>query len=206
MSGALRNAMLRQALRAMSNKVVSAIGEITSYDYENFCVRVKLQPDGIMTGWLPLASSWIGNGWGMFAAPNIGDLIAVEFIDGDLEGGVAIARFYNDNMRPLEVQSGEFWLVHKNGQSVKLTNDGALTIDDGQGATVALDGAGNIVSQAKQWNHTGDMNIDGNVGVSKVLTAQEDVVGGSISLVTHPHGDVQTGSSETTPPLPSAPA
>jgi uncharacterized protein involved in type VI secretion and phage assembly len=53
----------------------------------------------------------------MFAAPNIGDMVDVEFIGGSLDAGVVVARFYNrvSPNRPLDVLTGEFWLVHAKG-------------------------------------------------------------------------------------------
>ena len=95
MMRALQNAMRLQALRSQAKVVSSRIGAITSYDPSTFTARVQLQPDDSVTGWLPVASPWIGNGWGMFAAPNIDDMVEVVCIDGALEAGTIVGRrFY----------------------------------------------------------------------------------------------------------------
>lgn len=207
MIGPLQNAMRLQALRAMAGLVVSRIGIVTSYDPKTFSAKVNIQPEQILTGWLPVSSQWIGNGWGMFAPPNVHDMVEVLFIDGRIDAGTVIGRFYNGEDLPLAVQSGEFWLVHKHGQFVKLTNDGKLTLNDGHGATVILDGTGNITSQASQWTHTGPVefknavHFDDNVQVDKTLTATTDVVGGGKSLKNHLHSGVQSGGSNTGPPV-----
>lgn len=195
----IMNAVRLQVQRAMASIVSSRVGSITSYDPNTYTVVVQLQPDDIITGWLPIASPWIGNGWGMFAAPNIGDMVAVEYINGDLQSGMIVGRYYNQQSRPLPVPSGEFWLVHKLLQSIKLTNDGKLAITDGHGATVTLNGDGTITSAANSWTHTGDLAVTGNVNVSKTLTATTDVVGGGKSLKTHIHPDPQGGN--TGPPV-----
>jgi phage baseplate assembly protein V len=205
---AIQNAMRLQAQRAMASVVTSRVGEITNYDPNTFTARVQLQPDSIISGWMPVASPWIGNGWGMFATPNIGDMVTVDYINGDLEAGVIVGRLWNLQDLPLAVNSGEFWLVHASGQFVKLTNDGRLTVSDGHGATVYLDGSGNIVSNANQWTHTGPMSIDGNVAitgnatVSETLTATTDVIGGNVSLLNHLTSGVTAGSSSSGPPIP----
>ena len=64
MMGAMQNAMRLQAQRAMAEQADTRVGLITSYEPSNFSVRVQLQPEGFLTGWLPLCSPWIGNGWG----------------------------------------------------------------------------------------------------------------------------------------------
>ena len=199
MKGPFANAVRLQAQRVAAEKMVSLIGSITSYDPNKYAAKVQLQPDGIFTGWLPIASIWIGSVWGLYTPPNIGDLCAVEFINGDLSAGVIVGRFWNNQQQPLVVQSGECWLVHANGQSIKLTNDGQLTITDGQGATAVLDGNGNIVTQANNWNHTGTFNLKGDANVTGKVAATGDVTAGSISLTNHVHSGVQTGGGVTGP-------
>lgn len=197
----LLNAVRLQVQRAMASIVSSRVGAITSYDPNTFTAVVSLQPDSIITGWLQIASPWIGNKWGMFAAPNIGDLVQVEYINGDLQAGMIVGRFYNQVSQPLPVPSGEFWLVHKLLQSLKLTNDGKIAISDGHGATITMNGDGTITSAASTWNHTGTVSFTGNVNVSETLTATTDVVGGGKSLKSHVHGGVQIGGSDTGPPV-----
>lgn len=204
---AIQNAMRLQALRAVAGLISSRIGQITSYDPNTFTARVQLQPDDTQTGWLPIASPWIGNGWGAFFAPNVGDMVAVEFINGDMEAGTVIGRFWNFEDLPKPVPAGEMWLLHKSGAFFKLTNDGKGSFSDGHGATITLDGSGNIVSGATQWTHTGPVDFksavhfEDNVQVDKTLTATTDVIGGGKSLKTHLHSGVSTGSGTSGPPV-----
>jgi phage baseplate assembly protein V len=203
----LLNAMRLQAQRASAEDATVHIGKITNYDPNEYIAKAMLQigpgsgvSGGLMTGWLPIASMWIGNGWGLFTPPNIGDMCTVAFINGDLNAGYIEGRFWNDEDRPLIVPSGEFWLVHQNGQFVKLTNDGKLTVSDGHGASVALNGDG-TVSSSGTWTHTGDINVTGNISSTETITGSTDVIGGGKSLKTHVHGGVQSGGSDTTPPV-----
>lgn len=188
--GPLQNAMRLQALRKSGARTSSRIGIVTSYDPTNYAVVATLQPDGVQTGWLSFASAWVGNGWGMFCPPTPGQRIAVELIDGDFDAGFAEISFFDNDNRPLEVQSGEFWLVHKSGQFVKLTNDGKLSLSDGHGASVALNGNGTI-SSAGSWAHTGDFNASGTV------TGQTDVIAAGHSGKGHTHNDPQGGVTGT---------
>jgi phage baseplate assembly protein V len=200
MIGFLQNAMRLQARRAQARHVSSLIGEVTSYDPNKFAAKVNLQPDNLLTGWLPVSSPWIGNGWGLFAPPNVGDLVEVVFVDGDLGAGTVIGRFWNSNELPLAVESGEFWLVHQRGGYFKLLNSGAVTFSDNNGAVLTLDGQGNIDSSANLWTHDGPVHFTDTVQVDQTLTANVDVIGGGKSLKSHVHTGVESGSSDTGPP------
>lgn len=207
MMKALLNSVRLQVQRAMASLVVSKIGSVTSYDPNTMTAVVELQPDGDLTGWLPVSSAWIGNGWGMFAPPNIGDLVDVVFINGNVNGGIIVGRTYNQQNQPLPVESGEFWLVHESGAFFKLLNTGALTISDGQGATVTLDGSGNINSEGT-WKHTGTLDVTGDatfekdVQVNQTLTATTDVIGGGVSTKNHLTSGVTSGTGTSGPPIP----
>jgi len=165
MMKAILNAVRQQIQRAIASLVTSRVGSITSFDPNTWTAKVMLQPDNALTGWLQISSPWVGNQCGMFAAPNIGDLVDVLYTNGDINSGVIACRSFNQNNQPLPVPAGEFWLVHKLLQSLKLTNDGKLALTDGHGATITMNGDGTITSTANSWTHTGDMTIDGNVMV-----------------------------------------
>jgi cytoskeletal protein CcmA (bactofilin family) len=90
-----------------------------------------------------------------------------------------------------------------------------LTVSDGQGATVALNGDGTISSQGA-WTHAGNfnvnngnvsvdgnVNVDGDTDVTGTVTATEDVVAGdeNISLINHLTSSVQSGDGTSGPPI-----
>lgn len=202
----MQNRMLLAAQMAASGRASTRVGKVTSYDPVNYCAVVQLLPGGEQTGWLPVVSPWVGNGWGLFAPPTPGDLVEVQFVDDNIEAGFVCQRFYNDTDRPLTVQSGEFWLVHKSGSFLKFHNDG----------TVELNSAGTLTSTAPQWNHTGpvhitgDVTVTGNETVTQNITAGQDIYDrngtkGTLQHVrdnydVHTHGGVQTGGGNTSTP------
>lgn len=109
------------------------MGIVTSYDPNHYAAKVVLMPEGafpefegdlLESDWIPISTHWSGNGWGLFMPPSPGDQVHVKFIDGEYGNGVIDGRVYDINHLPLPVPAGEFWLVHQNGQYVKLTNDG----------------------------------------------------------------------------------
>jgi uncharacterized protein involved in type VI secretion and phage assembly len=125
----LLNQMRLQAELTQGSVAQTRTGLVDSYDPGSYSCKVNLQPDNTLTGWLPILSPWVGNGWGMFAPPTIGDLVEVPFLEGDINAGVIALRFFNDADRPLPCPAGEFWLQHKSGAYLKFTNDGKFTVN-----------------------------------------------------------------------------
>jgi uncharacterized protein involved in type VI secretion and phage assembly len=119
-----------QAQQAGADHASSRAATVSSYDPQNYCAKVRLLPEDVETGWLPVKSQWVGNGWGLFAPPTPGDMVTVTFLEGDFTQGEITGRYFNDNARPVNVPSGELWLVHKSGSYFKLTNDGKLLMHD----------------------------------------------------------------------------
>jgi len=218
MIGQLRNQMALAAEMAQSGKSHSKAGIVTSYDPGTASARVRLQPidpdqpDNSLTGWLPVCTPWVGNGWGLDAPVSIGDQVIVQFIDGEVENGFITCRLFSDQQRPTGAQSGEFFLTHASGSKLQFHNDG----------TVTLISAGTLTSQAPQWNHTGPVQIDGTLLVTHTITGEagmsmsgDNGSGNSMSISgntqftgqvsanghriddTHKHTGVQSGASQT---------
>ena len=133
--------MRREAERQQQNVGKTKIGTVTSYDPNNYAIKALLQPEEIETGWIPLGSPLVGNGWGVFLPPSSGDQVIISFQENGHEVPLATLRLYDDKNRPLVVPSGEMWLVHKSGSYIKLTNDGKISFN----ASAEID-AGNLGS------------------------------------------------------------
>lgn len=187
------------------------LGTVSGYDPSTYMVKVQLQPEGIETGWLPLGSPAVGNQFGIFAAPAIGDQVEVQFPDGDLSSGVVSARFYSDVARPLNVPSGEIWIVHKSGSFLKFHADGSIEINAAAGASytatahafhgpVTMD---TTLQTSGQITGQGGLAISGGSGASvqgNMNITGGDVKADTISLKAHVHGGVQSGGGTTGAP------
>lgn len=204
MTRGIENAMRLQAMRAQSQSESVSIGIVKSYDPTYYAAIVELQPGGVLTGWLPIVSPWIGNGWGLYAPPSIGDQVEVHFIDGLLDAGFVGGRFYNDQDRPASVNSGEFWLVHQSGSLLKFLADGSVSLASASGKSINITGDVNV---------TGKLTTSNDVTVTGKVTATGDVkssagnvydVKGTMDAMrtfynVHTHSDPQGGTSS--PPL-----
>lgn len=102
---------------------------VTSVDPASYAARVKLQPEGTLSGWLPILSPWVGNGWGITCLPSPGDQVLVIPQEGDAEHGIIVGASFSNVARPPSAIPGEFHIVHATGAAITLKNDGTVRID-----------------------------------------------------------------------------
>lgn len=147
-------------------------GVVTSVDPARATARVLLQPEGVLSGWLPILSPWIGSGWGISCPPSPGDQVMVLAQEGAAEHGVIIGRAFSDDQQPPPAPSGELWLVHSTGSSIKLTSDGTVRINgDLYVAGNVYDEVGSLGSLREKYNeHT---HIDSRGGTTSPPTPQD---------------------------------
>lgn len=148
--------MKKVARREVEKIYTTELGIVTAVfphasesDKDNYQCSVKLknkkQADGgdFELRKVPVATPHIG----LANIPNVGDLVLVSFISGDINAPVIIGRLYNDEDRPPEndqkqivlskaesllvaMDSGTTIEVDKDG-NVKITTTGEVTINDG---------------------------------------------------------------------------
>jgi len=148
------DALLNQ-LKASASALDQAVGQprlgiVSSTDPNKGTVRVLLQPESVLTGWLPVMTPWVGAGWGMACPPSPGDQVMVLPQEGDAEHGVMIGGVVSEDQPPpsdngTTAQCGELWLMHGSGSFIRLRNDGS------------------IQGRARIWQFEGDLHVAGNV-------------------------------------------
>jgi phage baseplate assembly protein V len=154
---------------------VARFGLVSSFDPAAYAARVLVQPENVLSGWLPILSAWVGAGWGFAAPLTPGDQVLVLAQEAEAEHGVVLGCVWSAVDKPLAAPSGELWLQHQSGSFVKLKNDGTIAL---QAATVNV--TGNLVV-------TGDISDqNGAHGVLAALRNAHD---------THRHPDPQGGES-----------
>ncbi|PUA19574.1 phage baseplate assembly protein V [Glaciimonas sp. PCH181] len=209
---AMLNVMRQQATQVMGEYANTRLGTVQSYDAGNYSVRVAIQPEGNLTGWIPLLSPWVGNGWGMFCPPSIGDMVEVQFQESDHDAAMCCMRLYNDQNRPLSVPSGEFWMVHKTGSALKFHNDGSIEVIANTTASytatqhnfhgpVTMDQTLQVLQQI---TGQGGAAISGGAGASMTITGNTNFVGsvtanGHAIDDTHLHSNGNGGANTGTP-------
>ncbi len=195
--------MIRREASRVPTGRHAAWGTVSSYDPDAYTARVVLQPGAVETGWLPILSQWVGNGWGMLSPPSVGDAVLVVFEDGSRDAGCIVLSGFNvDDRPPPGAPSGEFWLVHRSGSAIKLKNDGAVEVKASGNASISVGGnatiavAGAVQSSASAWQHDGPVSIAGQVSiVGQLAVAGPATVSGPLSsatLVADPAGTLAT--------------
>lgn len=143
------NAVRGEAERVASRIASPRIGIVSSYDPAHYAAKVKLQPEGVETGWASIASMSVGNGFGVFSPPSPGDAVVVIFQEGNSEVPIVLGSLYNDTDRPNvpgagTAPAGEKWLVHQKGTRVRLTGDGTVELFAKSGTQVKLNPDGTV--------------------------------------------------------------
>lgn len=153
--------------------------------------RCRVKTGGLTTGWLPWFATRAGTtrDWD---PPTIDEQCLVISPSGAPEHGFVLLGLFSD-ANPAPSSSGTLCR--------RTYPDGALIEYDhaAHRLSAILPDGGQAELQA-----TGGITILGDVAITGLLTASEDVVAGpnAISLIGHKHGSVQSGNAQTGAPSP----
>jgi uncharacterized protein involved in type VI secretion and phage assembly len=170
----LENLILRTVERWAAGRHSERHGLVTSYDPQKHLAKVTYQPEGQESGWVPIETGHVGAGYGIAVGlqpgdgKKTGDQVVVRFQEGDFESGKIVQRVHSDDQKAPVAESGEIviWAKYQNsgggsesaqggqggtGQKIYLKKDGSLSLTDGNGASLTMDGAGNIVMACKKF-------------------------------------------------------
>jgi phage baseplate assembly protein gpV len=152
---------------------VARFGLVSSFDPVAYAARVMLQPENVLSGWLPILSAWVGNGWGFAAPLTPGDQVLVVAQEADAEHGVIVGCVWSAVDKAPAAPGGELWLQHQTGSFLKLHNDGTIAMQ------------------------AGSVNVTGNLVVSGNISDQNGAHGTLAALRNahdeHVHADPQGG-------------
>lgn len=148
------NALKAQAASLDQAAAHPRFGVVSSVDPASYTARVLLQPEGVLSGWLPILTCWGGNGWGLVCPPTPGQQVLVVAQEGEADHGVIIGAAFSTGAPPPPAPVGELWLVHHSGSFLKLHADGS------------------IEAKATQFNLAGAVKITGDLTVSGDITDQ----------------------------------
>lgn len=162
----LENMIYRCIERWSAARYTERHGLVTSYDPKTYLAKVKFQPEGQESGWLPVETGHIGNGYGIAIGlqtgsgqgnqqqnsqggqqQQSGDQVIVRFQEGDFESGKIVQRVHSDQDKPPQVQSGEIviWTQfpgnQQNGQQNQQTGNQQIWLKK-DGTITLTDGFG----------------------------------------------------------------
>ncbi len=141
------------AAREAAKVYTTELGEVTAVfphadegDKDNYACSVKLKNRGdLELRKVPVAVPHIG--WANI--PNVGDLVLIAFIGGDLNAPVIIGRLYNDEARPpkndknqvIFTEMESVCITTKKGTKIEIDKDGNVNIDAGDGDVIINGGS-----------------------------------------------------------------
>jgi len=94
-------------------------------DQNNYEANVRLKHEDLELRQVPLAVGHIG----LAAPPRVGDLVLVQFLDGDINQPVITGRFYHDQDRPPLHQENEILFEHRVPDQNRTLNHFRFTAD-----------------------------------------------------------------------------
>lgn len=186
-----------RAAMLMGTRAKVKAGIVSGTRPDMCAVKVRLQPEDIETGWMPVLTMLVGNGWGIVAKPPQGAQVLVLCQEGDESNGVVIGSIFSVKDQPPSdsIKDGEFWLTHQSGSLLKFTDDGKVALTSN--ADMNITAGGNL-----NFNATGNINFAKDINVTGTVKATVDVTAGTVSVKNHVHSGVQTGGGTSGPPVP----
>ena len=130
------------------------IGVVDGYDPSTYSIKVRLQPEDTLTGWLPLKAVVAGNGWGVTAPPMQGAQVEVTFEGGDVQLGRVQGAYFSDEDRPPQGPGGSgpspgaIWHYDSAGASLRLPNTGKVAADGAVGVSGPVHSTAIVTSAA----------------------------------------------------------
>lgn len=180
----LENLIFRAIERYFAGKYNARYGVVTSYDPKKHAAKVKIKPEDIETGWLPIHAHHVGDGWGVMVGLQIGDQVKITHMAGDFEVGAILGRVHSDEDKPPEVKSGEILFKHEKAGSILFDKDKNVTWTGANGQVIKTDKKGNTsvslkVADKKDSDSTGPtfaLSLEDADGKKHSVTVNKDGV------------------------------
>lgn len=171
-----------QATRLADIAVVSSVFPHTGDDdTHNYECNVKLREDELELRKVPIATPHIG----MVSVPKEGDLVLINYVNGDPNRAVIVGRLYHDKANPPKHEPDE-WRVespHKGVSSLAIDKEGSLVLTAGK----------TILTLKKD----GDLDIQGEADVN-ITTKGKVQLKGDADLKIEVKGKVELKCTDCT--------
>lgn len=200
-------------------------GHVASYDPKLHRIRAmvpSLRDDGdtaVLTGWMPLGTVGVGDGYGVQIAPvggatleqpTKGEQVKISVIDDGIGTALGAHLAYTEQQKPpfTDLEPGTFAIKDKMGTYFRSRKDGTLEVSVAKDQKIDITGDSTITLKGKSsLTADGDVNVTAK-GAVNIKGASGDVVVAGVSLVHHTHSQPVDGhgdtEAETNPPTAAA--
>lgn len=204
---------LKMHMASMDTQLGQArMGVVQSYDPSNGTAKVLIQPEGVLTSWLPVLSQSVGEGWGIHTPMAGGEQVFILPAEGDADNGVIVGRAWSDQMQPPQNPFGgalgaaQILLLDKSGSAILFDAAGNIEVKNSAGATALIDSNGQITladgsGASITLSNNGTVNVNGTLAVSGDIIDLNNAHGSLQTLRSaynvHHHPGIEPGSGST---------
>ena len=210
MSSELISLIKRVAAGLINQRAHGRWGIVESVNPDGPLVRVMIQPDNVLSGWIPVLQQAAGAGATFLTVPEPGWQAFLNFDHGEHEHGVVVGFAHNDGAAlpalpnapgsggtpsagKIALAPGESAFLGPFGSAFRFNANGDIFMQPGSG-TLKIDG---------------HLTVNGNVTAQQNITAVQQITdlngtggGGTLSALrtaydNHRHGDVVNGGGTT---------
>lgn len=173
------------------------LGTVAQVDLELALCRV--QTGDILTNWLPWLAPRAGTtiDW---SAPSPGEQVVLLSPGGDTHGALVLRGIYSNAHPAPTAESGRHLVKFPDGAVIEYDHAAhALSAALPAGATAQITADGGVTINGPVIIN-GDTQVNGDIGLTGTARADTDVLAAGISLKSHTHGGVSSGSAVSGPP------
>ncbi|MDN3238080.1 phage baseplate assembly protein V [Pseudomonas sp. WAC2] len=162
--------------------------------------RLRVQSGELLTGWLPWFALRAGadRTWD---PPTVGEQVVLFSPSGLTEQGIALTGLCSLQYPANADRAGLHRRTYADGAVIEYDSVAhrlRAILPEAGITDLTSPGGINIIGPI---NHQGDYTQTGNQNVTGTVTVSKDVIAAGISLVKHPHGNVEPGSGQSGAPL-----
>lgn len=158
---------------AMINQIAQGrIGIVSAVDPARHMAKIILQPEGVMSGWLPVAA-----GWSMLELPAVGQQVLAVPQEGDADSMHVVGRVFAPAGGDVPYQAPTGFAspgVNTGNTATHIVPGKECLLRNAAGAVIRLCADGSIYTRGTL-NHDGALNVNGNVTVAGNILAVGDI-------------------------------
>ena len=177
------------------------------------CAYITAEEDAGETGWMFCVTPFGGSEYGAFFHPNVGDIVAIAYENGDIHRPFVIGSLWvGDNKPPLTVQDGannEYKLITPNKSFVDFSDEQGkekitvstpknrqIVLDDENGEISVTDGKTSIKITEK--DGTAEINCDKKLVIKVGSGASVEIDGTSGAIKINANKEINISSAQIT--------
>jgi uncharacterized protein involved in type VI secretion and phage assembly len=209
----LIQAVIRDQLQGFKTAELGVVTKLHSHeaasDKNNYQCDVRLRNSGLELKRVSVAVQRIGGA----AIPNDGDLVLVQYLDGDIHSAIITGRLYNDTDRPPEAKPREFVYISPDSaeQGIRriylelpkgnklLVEDDKLIIEMGK-TKITVNNDGDVVLESNAGltiNAKGDAAVKAQGNLELKAAGDMTLEGNNVSVKAKMNASVESGAAAT---------